>query len=163
MGLTLKYSHSLENSALVSFDLPEFENLDFYCVEYPIPGISLSDESLIHRGLKHAVLGETLVFNPLNLRFILDEEMQVFLTMFNMLKGYVGFKEKERKLTKVFDIIITITNSMKSKSLFKLKFENCQIIGFDDIAKNNNATDVITQVLGVNFAYTSYDLISCEG
>lgn len=139
-------------------------HVQFFIQRAIIPGISLQP---IPRPTALNPIFETadrLVYNDLNLSFIVDEKMDNFIEVFNWMHGisfpqnfqqYKNLNESEYGLKS--DISIVIHNSNKNPHL-EINFKDCFPIALGDITLDTTMPDVQYPEATVTFAYNSYSI-----
>ena len=68
------------------FTLNDVPNVTFFCQNAQIPGVSLGEVS-IQNPLATIYKAGDMVFEPLAIRFVIDEDLQNYMEIFNWIKG----------------------------------------------------------------------------
>ena len=154
------------------FNLTKFPKVDFFSNSARIPELSLelARQSSYLKNID--VPGERLTFGDFTLRFLVDENMENYLSVYNWLKG-LGFPESGKQFKDVTtdsdgirdpkeafcDGTLSILNS-NYREVAKVKFNDLfpvSITSLDFDATNN---DVQYFTAEATFKYTIYDLKS---
>ena len=139
-------------------------NIEFYTQRTTIPGISANP---IERPTMFNKVYETpdeLSYNNFDFSFIIDENMNNFLEVFNWMtsitapKNFDQFRQlKESKEGIISDISIVVLNSNKNSSI-KINFKNCFPISLSEIILDTTQSDVQYPTATVTFQYDYYEI-----
>jgi hypothetical protein len=139
-------------------------NVEFYTQRAVIPGISANPVSYPTRFNKMYETPDELTYNNFEFSFIIDENMNNFLEVFNWMVGLTAptnggqFKKlKESKDGLISDISIIVLNSNKNSSI-KVIFKNCFPISLSEIILDTTQRDVEYPQATVSFQYDYYEI-----
>lgn len=156
------------------FVLEKKPKVDFFCNSANIPGLNLG-VAMQPTPLKALpVPGETLVFDDLTLRFVIDEDMENYLEVWHWLCQF-GFprsfeqyqqllnedersKGKQTAISGMSDGTLIIYNSSYNPN-FNVVFKDLFPISLSPIQFDSTQTDVVYATAEVVFKYTIYDII----
>jgi hypothetical protein len=101
------YSNQIENRNFLSptgfkFTLSKYPKIDFFSNQASIPGINLGSAIQSNYFKNIPVPGEKLSYDDFTLNFIVDEQMENYLTVHNWLRGF-GFPENFREYQDLLD------------------------------------------------------------
>ena len=97
-------------------DQPGLEHVEFSCQLVSIPGISVDSIPTQFRGMRANMTGSSIVFEPFTARFIIDETLENYSTIFNWLYKEMGSDQPEQTLHKDLILLIyTNNNNVKTK------------------------------------------------
>ena len=154
------------------FSLTKFPKVDFFSNSARIPELSLelARQSSYLKNID--VPGERLSFGDFNLRFLVDENMENYLSVYNWLKG-LGFPESGKQFKDIttdsdgirdpkeafFDGTLSILNS-NYREVAKVKFNDLFPVSITSLDFDATNTDVQYFTAEATFKYTIYDLKS---
>ena len=154
------------------FNLAKFPKVDFFSNSARIPelNLELAQQSSYLKNL--AVPGERLTFGDFTLRFLVDENMENYLSVYNWLTG-LGFPETTKEFADIIkdsdgqtdpkeafcDGTLRILNS-NYREVAKVKFSDLFPISLTSLDFDATNTDVQFFTAEATFKYTIYDLVS---
>ena len=154
------------------FNLTKFPKVDFFSNSARIPELSLelAQQSSYLKNI--SVPGERLTFGDFTLRFLVDENMENYLSIYGWLKG-LGFPESGKQFKDITtdsdgirdpkeafcDGTLSIQNS-NYREVAKVKFNDLFPISLTSLDFDATATDVQYLTAEATFKYTIYDLVS---
>ena len=154
------------------FNLTKFPKVDFFSNSARIPELSLelAQQSSYLKNI--AVPGERLTYGDFTLRFLVDENMENYVSVYNWLKG-LGFPETTQQFRDVTtdskgqrdpkeafcDGTLRILNS-NYREVGKVKFNDLFPTSLTSLDFDATATDVQYLTAEATFKYTIYDLTS---
>ena len=152
------------------FNLTKFPKVDFFSNSARIPELSLelAQQSSYLKNI--AVPGERLTYGDFTLRFLVDENMENYVSVYNWLKG-LGFPETTQQFRDVTtdskgqrdpkeafcDGTLRILNS-NYREVGKVKFNDLFPTSLTSLDFDSTATDVQYLTAEATFKYTIYDL-----
>ena len=154
------------------FNLAKFPKVDFFSNSARIPELSLELATQASYLKNIDVPGERLTFGDLTLRFLVDENMENYLAVYNWLKG-LGFpetakqykdlttdKDNQRDLKEAFsDGTLRILNS-NYREVAKVKFQDLFPTSLTSLDFDATNTDIQYFTAEATFKYTIYNLTS---
>ena len=154
------------------FNLTKFPKVDFFSNSARIPelNLALAQQSSYLKNI--AVPGERLTFGDFTLRFLVDENMENYLSVYGWLKG-LGFPESGKQFKEIItdtygqrdhkeafcDGTLSIQNS-NYREVAKVKFNDLFPISLTSLEFDATNTDVQFFTAEATFKYTIYDLVS---
>ena len=154
------------------FNLTKFPKVDFFSNSARIPelNLELAQQSSYLKNI--AVPGERLTFGDFTLRFLVDENMENYLSVYGWLKG-LGFPESGKQFKEIItdpdgqrdpkeafcDGTLRILNS-NYREVAKVKFKDLFPISLSSLDFDATNTDVQFFTAEATFKYTIYDLVS---
>ena len=154
------------------FNLTKFPKVDFFSNSARIPELSLelAGQSSYLKNID--VPGERLTFGDFTLRFLVDENMENYLSVYNWLKG-LGFPESGKQFKDITtdsdgirdpkeafcDGTLSILNS-NYREVAKVKFNDLFPVSITSLDFDATNTDVQYFTAEATFKYTIYDLKS---
>ena len=154
------------------FNLTKFPKVDFFSNSARIPELTLelAQQSSYLKNI--SVPGERLTFGDFTLRFLVDENMENYLSVYGWLKG-LGFPESGKQFKDITtdsdgirdpkeafcDGTLSIQNS-NYREVAKVKFSDLFPISLTSLDFDATATDVQYLTAEATFKYTIYDLVS---
>ena len=154
------------------FNLTKFPKVDFFSNSARIPELSLelARQSSYLKNID--VPGERLTFGDFTLRFLVDENMENYLSVYNWLKG-LGFPESGKQFKDITtdsdgirdpkeafcDGTLSILNS-NYREVAKVKFNDLFPVSITSLDFDATNTDIQYFTAEATFKYTIYDLKS---
>lgn len=139
-------------------------NVEFYTQRAVIPGISANPVQHPTMFNKIYETPDELTYNNFELSFIIDENMNNYLEVFNWMtsitapKNFDQFRQlMESKEGVVSDISIIVLNSNKNSSI-RVNFKNCFPISLSDIDLDTTQTSLEYSKATVTFQYDYYEI-----
>jgi len=139
-------------------------NVEFFTQRATIPGISASP---VPRPTPFNRVYETpdeLTYNNFDFSFIIDENMNNFLEVFNWMNGITAPKDfsqfknlKDSKEGIISDITIIVLNSSKNSSI-RIEFKNCFPISLSEVVLDTTQSDLVYPEATVTFQYDYYEI-----
>ena len=154
------------------FNLTKFPKVDFFSNSARIPELNLELTQQASYLKNIAVPGERLTFGDFTLRFLVDENMENYLSVYNWLTG-LGFPETTKEFADLIkdkdgqkdpkeafcDGTLRILNS-NYREVAKVKFTDLFPISLSSLDFDATNTDVQYFTAEATFKYTIYDLTS---
>ena len=117
-------------------NIARLPNVEFFCQRVNIPGVILGETVEASPFMNTPLEGDTLTFESLTIGFILDEDMQNYIEIYNWLtalgfpRDYEQFKtlkpESEASLySSMFSDVNIILHTNKSNPNYKITFNDC--------------------------------------
>ena len=156
------------------FTLQKKPKIDFFCNSANIPGINLG-VAMQPTPLKAIPIpGETLTYDDLTLRFMVDEDMENYLEVWNWLNQF-GFprdwgqyqqllnedensKGKQTAISGMSDGTLLVYNSNYNVNL-KVEYKDLFPVSLSSIQFDTTSTEINYASALVVFKYTIYDII----
>ena len=173
--MTSAFRNQIQNRNFLSgvafkFNLSKFPKVDFFSNSARIPELSLelAQQSSYLKNI--AVPGERLTYGDFTLRFLVDENLENYVSVYNWLKG-LGFPETTQQFRDVTtdskgqrdpkeafcDGTLRILNS-NYREVGKVKFNDLFPTSLTSLDFDATATDVQYLTAEATFKYTIYDL-----
>ena len=154
------------------FNLTKFPKVDFFSNSARIPEISLELTQQASYLKNIDVPGERLTFGDFTLRFLVDENMENYQSVYDWLTG-LGFPETTKEFADLIkdkdgqrdpkeafcDGTLRILNS-NYREVAKVKFKDLFPISLSSLDFDATNTDVQFFTAEATFKYTIYDLVS---
>ena len=145
------------------FQLNNFPDVNYFCQSATLPGISINTIS-VPTPLKTIELsGDEVQFEELSIRFIVDENMKNWLSIYDWIVG-LGFptqegQEKYRKLEKASELttdatLTVLTSNMNPQIHFR--FKDAFPLNLSSVAFDSGGTDIDYVTADVSFRYDFY-------
>ena len=152
------------------FNLTKFPKVDFFSNSARIPELSLELAQQASYLKNIAVPGERLTFGDFTLRFLVDENMENYISVYNWLTG-LGFPETTQEFADIIkdsdgqrdpkeafcDGTLRILNS-NYREVAKVKFNDLFPISLTSLDFDATNTDVQFFTAEATFKYTLYKL-----
>ncbi len=150
---------------------PRISNTQYFCQEVNLPGVSTSEILTPTPFVDLYVPGDKLVYEPLNVSFIVDEEMNSWLEIHNWLRGMTFPTEFEeyRNLQNLSTVskyspkpqysegVLTVLTALNNPKL-SVKFTDAFPVSLSAIQFNSTDTNTPTMTATATFRYSWYDI-----
>ena len=160
------------SSVAFKFNLAKYPKVDFFSNSATIPQLTLQLATQATYLKDIDVPGEKLTFGDFTLKFLVDENMENYLAVYNWLVG-LGFPETtkqfkdittdsadQRDLTEAFcDGTLRILNS-NYREISRVKFKDLFPVSLTSLDFDATTSDVQYFTAQATFKYTVYDLTS---
>lgn len=137
----------------VTIESPKFSNLEYFISTVSLPTISLSEAEASFRNYQGFVPGDQVSYEPLDMTFVLDEDMKNYTEVFNWIKS-----NAEENVPVKHDLILSILTSHNNV--------NKQIQFVDAIPTSLGGVEFSTQVdtidylqSTISFRYDRFEII----
>ena len=154
------------------FNLAKFPKVDFFSNSAIIPVLNLELAQQASYLKNIAVPGERLTYGDFTLRFLVDENMENYKSVYDWLTG-LGFPETTKEFADIIkdsdgqtspkeafcDGTLSILNS-NYREVAKVKFKDLFPISLSSLDFDATNTDVQYFTAEATFKYTIYDLVS---
>ena len=145
------------------FQLNNFPEVNYFVQSASLPGISISAIDVPTALKTIAIAGDEVNFEELTIKFIVDENMKNWLSIYDWIIG-LGFptKEGQEKYAKLAatselttDATLTVlTSNMNAQINFR--FRECFPLSLSSIAFDSGGTDIDYVTADVSFRYDVY-------
>lgn len=147
-----------------TFMIPDMSNLVYFVQNINLPGISTSEvavETPFSATFRH---GDKLVYEPLTITFLIDEDMRTWEETHNWLvaltfpkdfRQYGKIKGESKKL--YYDAIFTINTNANIPNL-RIKFFNCHPVSLGEIQFSTTDSAETNMVADVTFRYDRFEI-----
>ena len=143
------------------FNILKLPNVNFFCQSANLPGLTLGEAIQVNPLRDIPTPGDKVQFEELQLRFIVDEELENWLEMYNWLKG-LGFPDTfDQSLTKsdlrFSDATLMILTSNKNGQ-HRVSFKDAFPLTLSGIQMDSSVGDIDYVTADATFAYTTYTI-----
>jgi len=150
---------------------PRISNTQYFCQEFNLPGVSTSEITYPTPFVDLYIPGDKLVYEPLNVTFIVDEEMVSWTEIHDWLRAMTfptNFEEYKnlKNLSSVSynspkpqysDGVLNILSALNNPKL-SVKFTDIFPTSLSAIQFNSTDTDTPTMTATATFRYSWYDI-----
>ena len=136
-------------------DQTNFANLEYFCTQVTMPGISLSEIQAPYRGVNLSMTGDRLVFDDLAIRFNITENMENYTEIFNWMHNIVSKGNAEGYKYDAALLIMSSHNNLVKE----IKFQEIFPTTLSTVEFNSQQTDVEYLQADVSFRYTLFDFV----
>ena len=145
------------------FQLNNFPEVNYFVQSVSLPGISISAIDVPTALKTIAIAGDEVTFEELSIKFIVDENMKNWLSIYDWIIG-LGFptkegQEKYKKLTEdselTTDATLTVLTSNMNPQI-NFVFRECFPLSLSSIAFDSGGTDIDYVTADVSFRYDVY-------
>ena len=148
------------------FQLNNFPEVNYFCQSATLPGISISAIDVPTPLKTIAMVGDEVTFEELSIKFIVDENMKNWLSIYDWIIG-LGFPTEEgqakyKKLSETSelttDATLTVLNS-KNIAKTEIRFHNVFPTQLGGLSYDIKASDVDYLNVQATFAYMFYEIV----
>ena len=150
---------NLNQLNVVSFEsnFLRMPNINYFCQRVSIPSISLSNTILSTPYANIPIEGDVLEFEDLTIGFIVDEDMQNYLELYNWLQS-LGFPDNysqyDNETSDIKSDMNILLHTNKSNPNYSIVFKDVFPVSLGAIAFDTNATALDPIVIDATFKYT---------
>ena len=145
------------------FQLNNFPAVNYFCQSATLPGVSISSISVPTPLKAIDIAGDEVTFEELSIKFIVDENMKNWLSIYDWIIG-LGFPTEEgqakyKKLSELSELttdatLTVLTSNMNAQIHFR--FKDCFPLNLSSIAFDSGGTDIDYVTADVSFRYDVY-------
>lgn len=151
------------------FQIEKLPHVNFFVQSANLPGIAAGQALVTTPNRDYPIAGDKVQYNELRVRFIVDEELQNWLEVYNWIKGitFPDSTDQYRRLRQAdvpnpmgdvySDGSLTILTSNKNAQ-YVAKFSNMFPVDLTDIEMQSDVSDADTVAADATFAYTTYNI-----
>ena len=139
------------------FMIDKIPHVNFFCQSTNLPGLSAGQFLQVTPLRDMPIAGDKVQMNELRVRFIIDEELQNWLEVYNWIKGITFPEDLEQYNSEetYSDGFLTILTSNKNVQ-YVAKFTNLFPVDLTDIEMSSDVADAEVVAADATFAYTTY-------
>jgi len=130
----------------------KYANLAYFCSSAPLPAIASSEAQANFRGSQHAMAGDRIDYSPLDIRFMIDEDMNNYLEVFKWIHDNI----KTSGIVKC-DVLLHILTSKNNTNKI-IRFVDAFPISLEGIEFNAQNSDVEYVQASCSFRYTRFEI-----
>lgn len=161
---------SLLQPTKFQFIFARMPNLTYFCQNVSLPGAGLSEIIRNTPFVDLYVPGEKLVYEPIDITFLVDEDLRTWLEIYDWMVGLTfpeDFNQYRRMLKEksdfggtVSDATLTILTN-KNQTNIRVKFKDCfpTSLGALPFDSTSDANQVMTSTLSLRYNYFTVDII----
>jgi len=82
-NLTLNKNLLSPNGFKLTIDSTKFSNTQYFCISSPLPSVSATEANSPFRNFQNSYPGEKVVYAPLDIRYMVTENMENYIELFN--------------------------------------------------------------------------------
>ena len=141
------------------FNVDKIPHVNFFCQSTNLPGLSAGQWLMTTPLRDIPVAGDKVQMNELRVRFVIDEELQNWLEIYEWIKAitFPETTEQYRHENVYSDGILTILTSNKNVQ-YVAKFTNLFPVDLTDIEMSSDVADAEVVASDATFAYTTYNI-----
>ena len=141
------------------FVIDKIPHVNFFCQSTNLPGLSAGQFLQVTPLRDMPIAGDKVQMNELRVRFIIDEELQNWLEVYNWIKGITFPEDLEQYNSEetYSDGFLTILTSNKNVQ-YVAKFTNLFPVDLTDIEMSSDVADAEVVAADATFAYTTYKI-----
>jgi hypothetical protein len=140
------------NKFRLVIDSTRFANIEFFCVEAPLPGLSFAPASANTRGATSYFPGDILEYPEITFRLMVDEEMRNYEEITEWIRrNHAGPIEFHDFALQIYNSSVKLNREIKFISGFPFSIGSVNF--------NTQTTDVEYLSVDVTFRYDRYEII----
>ena len=138
------------------FMIDKIPNVNFFCQSCNLPGLSAGQFLQVTPLRDMPIAGDKVQMNELRVRFVIDEELQNWLEIYNWIKTitFPDNQEQYKQENVYSDGMLTLLTSNKNVQ-YVAKFTNLFPIDLTDIEMSSDVADAEVVASDATFAYTT--------
>ena len=150
---------NLNQLNIVSFEtnFTRMPGVNYFCKRVNIPGITLGSSLLSNPFANIPIEGDTLIFEDLNVEFLVDEDLQNYLEIYNWLNS-IGFPEKfedyNAQTENIKSDISIIVHTNKSNPNYQVTFKDVFPVSLSGISFDTDNTGLEPVICTVDLKYS---------
>jgi len=150
---------NLNQLNVVSFETNflRMPGVSYFCQRVNVPGITLSNTIQSTPFANIPIEGDILEFEDLTISFIVDEDMQNYLELYNWLQS-LGFPERysqyDNETSSIKSDMNILLHTNKSNPNYSIAFKDVFPVSLGAISFDTNATILDPIVVDAGFKYT---------
>ena len=139
--------------------IDKIPNVNFFCQSCNLPGLSAGQFLQVTPLRDMPIAGDKVQMNELRVRFVIDEELQNWLEIYNWIKTitFPDNQEQYKQENVYSDGMLTLLTSNKNVQ-YVAKFTNLFPIDLTDIEMSSDVADAEVVASDATFAYTTYNI-----
>lgn len=137
----------------VTIESPKFSNLEYFITTINLPTINLPEVSSGFKNYQGFVAGDTVTYDPLDVTFLIDEDMKNYTEVYNWIKSNAN-----EAIPKKHDIILSIMSSHNNLNK-QIKFTNALPTSLVGVEFTTQATDIEYLQSTISFRYDYFEII----
>ena len=141
------------------FMIDKIPNVNFFCQSCNLPGLSAGQFLQVTPLRDMPIAGDKVQMNEFRVRFVIDEELQNWLEIYNWIKTITFPDNQEQYIPEQVysDGLLTILTSNKNVQ-YAAKFTNLFPVDLTDIEMSSDVADAEVVAADATFAYTTYNI-----
>ena len=120
---------------------PSFTNIEYFCTSVNLPGISTSEVKENYRNQQGYFPGETLAYESLRLKFMVDEDMTNYVEAYNWMLANTNQNPKTSNPPSCSDMILSVL-SAKNTANRQFKFYDAFPTALGELAFDAQASTI---------------------
>lgn len=153
MSITANKNFLSPNGFRLSIDSQQFNNVEYFCVNSPLPSVSANEIPTPFRNRQGSIAGEKATFAPLEIRYMVTENMENYIELFNWL-----ISNAQSNTIQSYDITLHILNSSNNVNR-QIKFVDAFPTALGAIDFHTQNTDVEYVIGDASFMYSHFEFI----
>ena len=137
----------------ITIDSSKFSNLEYFISAVSLPTVSLSEAEASFRNYQGFVPGDQVSYEPLDMTFVLDEDMKNYTEVFDWIQS----NAKENVPAK-HDIILSVLTSHNNVNK-QIRFVNAMPTSLGGVEFNTQLDTVDYLQSTVSFRYDRFEII----
>ena len=153
MSVTLNKNFLSPNGFRLSIHSQQFSNVEYFCINSPLPAISATEINTPFRNRQNAVPGEKVQFTPLDIRYMVTEGMENYIELFNWLVSNAQVEQFQ-----TYDIVLHVLSS-SNNVIRQIRFADAFPISLGAIDFHTQNTDVEYVIGDAAFMYSHFEFL----
>lgn len=153
MALTLNKNFLSPNGFRLTIDKKEFADVEYFCINSPLPPVSAGAISQAYRNRPNSIPGDKVEYSPLEIRYMITENMENYIQLFNWMVSNAN-----DGAIKYADIVLNIMSS-SNNVIRQVKFLDAFPSALGPIDFHTQNTDVEYVIGDATFTYSSFEFI----
>tara|TARA_B110000483_G_scaffold87137_1_gene107583 strand:- start:31 stop:498 length:468 start_codon:yes stop_codon:yes gene_type:complete len=137
----------------VTIESPKFSNLEYFISNVSLPTITLSEAEASFRNYQGFVPGDKVSYEPLDMSFVIDEDMKNYTEVFNWIKS-----NADENVPAKHDLILSILTSHNNVNK-QIKFVNAMPTSLGGVEFNTQVDTIDYLQSAISFRYDYFEII----
>ena len=152
MSLTTNFNFLSPTGFRLPINRNRFANVEYFVTGVSIPSVSMGETSQGFRGQTTFLAGDTIAYEPLSLRFAIDEDLKNYREIFDWM-----ISNRDAGLDFSDMILSVLTNHNNGNREFQ--FRDVFPVSLSGVEFTTQATDVEYLQADVQFRYSEFSII----
>lgn len=153
MSVTLNKNFLSPNGFKLSIHSQQFSNVEYFCINSPLPAVTCTEVPMPFRNRQNALPGDKAQYSPLDIRYMVTENMENYIELFNWI---IHNANEERFET--YDIVLHILSS-SNNVIRQVRFVDAFPTSLGSIDFHAQNTDVEYVIGDASFMYSHFEFL----
>ena len=138
----------------LTIESPTFSNLEYFITTVNLPTVNLPEVSSAYKNYQGFVAGDTLTYEAIEIQFLIDEDMQNYVEVFDWMKRNANENDAIKH-----DIILSILSSHNNVNK-QIRFVRALPVSLGGAEFSTQATEIEYLQGAITFRYDYFEIIA---